>query len=642
MLAIPELTAAARAQLQGLIGTNTRGAQDLLDRFDRWGQDLIEAFAQLYPIETALPQLIEVMAAAHLHRDEELQQRDRERVLEQDWFQSEKTIGYVAYADLFAKNLKGINKRIPYLKDLGITYLHLLPILKPRPGANDGGYAVMDYRALREDLGSMKELRSTADKLHDSGISLTLDLVLNHVAQEHEWAEKARSGDATYREYFYVYPDRTIPDEYEKTLLEVFPDFAPGNFTWDDKLQGWVWTTFNSYQWDVNWSNPAVFCEYADIIANLANHGVDCIRLDAIAFMWKRMGTICQGEPEVHVITQALRAFARILCPSMIFKAEAIVGPAQVGAYFGEGKHAGKVSDLAYHNSLMVQIWSAIAAKDTSLMVHTMSRFSGLPNTTAWGVYLRCHDDIGWAIDDTDAHEVGLNGHDHRLFLAEYFEGNFFGSLATGQPFMPDPVSGERRTSGTGASLAGIEKAIKLKDEKLLNQAIDRYLCAYTMVFGFAGIPLLYMGDEIGLLNDHSYLKDETKKEDNRWIHRPKMNWRVADAAAAGELDDKPAGRIYNRIKHVIDVRKSLPSLHASVATTVRAGSGKGVVIFDRKHPAGDLIEVYNLSESSRWLGSQELSGMTGKVTDHLTGHTFEIGNGVPLAPYEVRWFSQA
>ena len=275
-------------------------------------------------------------------------------------------------------------------------------------------------------------------------------------------------------------------------------------------------------------------------------------------------------------------------------------------------------------------------------MVHTMSRFSGLPNTTAWGVYLRCHDDIGWAIDDTDAHEVGLNGHDHRLFLAEYFEGNFFGSLATGQPFMPDPVSGERRTSGTGASLAGIEKAIKLKDEKLLNQAIDRYLCAYTMVFGFAGIPLLYMGDEIGLLNDHSYLKDETKKEDNRWIHRPKMNWRVADAAATGELDDKPAGRIYNRIKHVIDVRKSLPSLHASVATTVRAGSGKGVVIFDRKHPAGDLIEVYNLSESSRWLGSQELGGMTGKVTDHLTGHTFEIGNGVPLAPYEVRWFSQA
>ena len=637
----PDLVDAARMQLQGLVGTSTRGAQDLLDRFDRWGGDLVEALAEIYPIETALPQLIEVMAAAHLQRDESLQQRDRERVLEQDWFQSPETIGYVAYADLFAKNLKGITKRIPYLENLGVTYLHLLPILKPRPGANDGGYAVMDYRSLRDDLGSMKELRSTANKLHDSGISLTLDLVLNHVALEHEWAEKARAGDPVYRDYFYVYPDRTIPDQFEKNLLEVFPDFAPGNFTWDEDLKGWVWTTFNSYQWDVNWSNPAVFCEYADIIANLANHGVDCIRLDAIAFMWKRMGTICQGEPEVHVITQALRAFTKIFSPAMIFKAEAIVGPAQVGAYFGEGKHAGKVSDLAYHNSLMVQIWSAIAAKDATLMVHTMSRFAGLPSTTAWGIYLRCHDDIGWAIDDTDAHEVGLNGHDHRMFLAEYFEGSFYGSLATGEAFMPDPVSGERRTSGTGASLAGIEKALKLKDEKQLVLAIERYLCAYTMVFGFGGIPLLYMGDEIGLLNDHSYLKDETKVEDNRWLHRPKMNWKVADAAAAGELDDKAAGMIYNRLKHVIEVRKSLPSLHASVATKVRKGTGQGVVIFDRVHPAGDIVQVYNLSDSPRWLTATELGSLTGNVTDHLTGHSFSIGAGVPLAPYEMRWFTQ-
>jgi amylosucrase len=207
---------------------------------------------------------------------------------------------------------------------------------------------------------------------------------------------------------------------------------------------------------------------------------------------------------------------------------------------------------------------------------------------------------------------------------------------------MPDPVSGERRTSGTGASLAGIEKAIKLKDEKLLNLAIERYLCAYTMVFGFGGIPLLYMGDEIGLLNDHSYLKDETKAEDNRWLHRPKMNWKVADAAAAGELDDKPAGRIYHRMKHVIEVRKSLPSLHARVATVVRKGTGQGVVLFDREHPAGHLVQVYNLSESTRWLSASELGGLSGNLTDHLTGHTFDIGEGMPLAPYEMRWFTQA
>jgi len=632
---------AARQQLVDALGTPTRGSQDLLDRFDRWAPDLFDALNDVYPINVALPRLIDVMAKAHLARSEALQQRDRERILQPDWFQSESTIGYVCYTDLFAKNLKGLTKRIPYLKDLGISYLHLMPILKPRPGANDGGYAVMDYRSLREDLGSMSELAATAAKLHESGISLTLDLVLNHVAQEHEWAEKAKAGDATYRDYFYVYNERTVPDEYEQTLPEVFPDFAPGNFTWDDQLGAWVWTTFNSYQWDVNWANPAVFCEFADIIANLANHGVDCLRLDAIAFIWKRLGTTCQNEPEVHAITQALRTFARILAPSLIFKAEAIVGPAQVGAYLGEGKHAGKVSDLAYHNSLMVQIWSAIAAKDATLMAYTMSQFKALPSNTAWGMYLRCHDDIGWAIDDSFAAAVGLNGHDHRMFLADYFTGKFYGSPATGVDFMIDPQSGERRTSGTAASLAGIEKALKLKDNAMLNLAIDRYMCAYAMVFGFGGIPLLYMGDEIGLINDSSYLKDETKAEDNRWIHRPKMNWKTADAAAGGELDTAVAGRIRARIKHLVDTRKSLPALHAGVATQVRKTGGAGVVIFDRKHPAGNLVQVYNLADSGRWISASDI-GLHGVVTDHLTGHTFDLGAGIPLAPYEARWISQA
>jgi amylosucrase len=632
---------AAREQLVALLGMPTRGSQDLLDRFDRWAPDLLDALAELYPVEVALPALIEVMARAHSTRSEALQQRDRERVLQPDWFQHEKTIGYVCYTDLFAKNLKGLTKRIAYLTDLGISYLHLMPILKPRPGANDGGYAVMDYRSLREDLGSMSELATTATKLHESGISLTLDLVLNHVAEEHEWAVQAQAGDATYRDYFYAYSDRAIPDEFERTLPEVFPDFAPGNFTWNDKLGAWVWTTFNAYQWDVNWSNPAVFCEFADIIANLANHGVDCLRLDAIAFIWKRLGTTCQNEPEVHAITQALRTFARILAPALIFKAEAIVGPAQVGAYLGEGKHAGKVSDLAYHNSLMVQIWSAIAAKDATLMAYTMSQFKALPSNTAWGMYLRCHDDIGWAIDDSYAAAVGLNGHDHRMFLADYFTGKFFGSPATGVDFMLDAQSGERRTSGTAASLAGIEKAVKLGDDAMLNLAIDRYMCAYAMVFGFGGIPLLYMGDEIGLVNDVSYLTDATKAEDSRWIHRPTMNWKTADAAAAGQLDSTVAGRIRARMQHLINARKSLPSLHAGVATHVRKTGGSGVVIFDRKHPAGNLVQVYNVADSGRWISSNDI-GFHGTVTDHLTGHTFDVGAGIPLAPYEARWLSQA
>lgn len=644
-MGVLKATVDARRQLASSLDLSSRSALDLLDRFDRYAPDMVDALAEIYDLKKALPQLISILAAQHKARTEDLHQRDRERVLEPDWFQKPSTIGYVCYTDLFAKNLKGLNKRIPYLEGLGVSYLHLMPILKPRPGANDGGYAVMDYRDLRSDLGTMAELRATADKLHASGISLTLDLVLNHVAMEHEWAEKAKAGDAKYRDYFYVYPDRDIPDQYEQTLPEVFPDMAPGNFTWDDQLAGWVWTTFNSYQWDVNWSNPAVFCEFADIIANLANHGVDCLRLDAIAFIWKRMGTQSQGEPEVHAITQAMRAFARIFAPALLFKAEAIVGPAQVGAYFGEGKRAGKVSDLAYHNSLMVQIWAAIAAKDATLLERSLSRFTALPNTTAWGVYLRCHDDIGWAIDDSDAHSVGLNGHDHRMFLADYFNGSFPMSDARGVDFQIDPASGEKRTSGTSAALAGIQWALAAKDRVHLDIAIDRYLCAYAMVFGFGGIPLLYMGDEIGLLNDETYTKDPAKADDTRWANRPPMKWTAAERALTAPASETNLAtyaehRIRQGIETLMSARRSLPSLHASVATQVWAGHGKGVVVFNRRHAAGQLVQVYNLSDRPRHIETVELGGLRGQVTDHLTGESFDLGGGMPLAPYEARWLT--
>lgn len=638
MVAAQSLLGKSRKQLLEALSTTDRGDLDLLDRFDRYGQDLIDGLADAYDAETTMKQLIKVLVSNHRKRDEVLRQRDRQRVLSPDWFQRSDTIGYVCYTDLFAKNLSGLSKKIGYLQDLGVSYLHLMPILEPRPGPNDGGYAVMNYRALRKDLGTMKQLRSTADKLHEAGISLTLDLVLNHVALEHEWAEKARKGDTKYRDYFYVYPDRTIPDQFEQTLSEVFPDFAPGNFTWNAELAGWVWTTFNDYQWDVNWSNPEVFCEFADIIANLANHGVDCLRLDAIAFIWKRLGTNSQCQPEVHSITQALRSFAHILAPSMIFKAEAIVGPADVGAFLGEGKHAGKVSDLAYHNSLMVQIWSAIASRDTGLLEIALSRFKALPSNTAWGTYLRCHDDIGWAIDDSDAHRAGLNGHQHRMFLADYFTGKHPISDAVGVDFQIEQSTGERRTSGTAASLAGIEKALAGGDAQKLSTAIDRLMVGYAMVFGFGGIPLLYMGDELALLNDESYLSDDSKAADNRWIHRPEMPWSLAESAARGENPTSVATRVRARMNELISARRALGSLHASTPTIVRAGAGQGIAIFERSHPVGTLVQVYNLSDTDRWVATSELAGLSGRVWDQLQSHEVFLNDGINLRPYEARW----
>ena len=608
---------------------------EVLTRYDRWADDLWDGLSAVYDASAVLPEVIDVIAAVHEGRSPALRQRDRERILRPDWFQSADAVGYVAYTDLFAGDLQGIRSHIGYLSDLGITYLHLMPLLTPRPGENDGGYAVMDYRSVRPDLGTMADLSQLATDLHAAGISLTLDLVLNHVAREHEWAAKARGGDPHYRDYFYIYPDRTVPDALEKDLPEVFPAFAPGNFTWDDEVQGWVWTTFNEWQWDLNWSNPDVLVEFADIIGFLANRGADCIRLDAIAFTWKRAGTNCQNQPEVHALTQALRSAAHIMSPALVFKAEAIVGPQDVVAYLGQGEHAGKVSDLAYHNSLMVQIWSALAARDGRLLATALSRFRPIPVTSAWATYLRCHDDIGWAIDDADAAAVGWDGFGHRSFLADFYAGDFDGSFARGMHFQSNPETGDRRTSGSAASLAGVESALVAGSAATLDTALDRLTCAYAMVFGFGGLPLLYMGDELGLLNDHSYEDDPAKADDNRWLHRPAMDWTRA------RHDSGVAERVFASIRRLITARKALPALHASVATEAFVTDDPAVLVFRRRHPAGALIEVYNLSESTRVLWPGSVTPLEpGPLVEHISGETIDLSTPVMLPPYAAWWLT--
>ncbi|WP_237770168.1 alpha-amylase family glycosyl hydrolase [Ornithinimicrobium sp. CNJ-824] len=419
-------------------------------RVSRWWADLVDGLSP-YPDPPAVAaRVLELAAAAYLEREDDLHLLDERRSLEPDWFQRPGVVGYAVYAERFAPEgtLAGVARHADHLRQLGVTYLHLMPLLQPRPAPNDGGYAVADYRRVREDLGTMADLRALTRSLRGQGISLCLDLVLNHVAREHEWAQAARAGDERYRRYFHVFPDRTVPDAYEATLPEVFPDFAPGSFTLDEELDGWVWTTFNSYQWDLAWENPDVFCEIADVILFLANQGVEVLRLDAIAFIWKRMGTACQNEPEVHQLTQALRAVSRIAAPSLVFLAEAIVGPNELVHYLGQGRHHGKVSDLAYHNSLMVQIWSMLASRDSRLAERALSRFPQVPSTSAWITYLRCHDDIGWAIDDDDARSVMVDGWAHRKFLSDYYSGEFEGSTAEGLVFQHNPAT------ATGASPA--------------------------------------------------------------------------------------------------------------------------------------------------------------------------------------------
>ncbi|HVK43371.1 MAG TPA: amylosucrase [Micropruina sp.] len=611
-------------------------------RLARYGPELLSGLEGAYGDRAAelYDRLIVAMRAAFDARPADLQVLDEARLLTPDWLQKPDQIGYVCYADRFAGSLPGVAQHIGHLESLGVTYLHLMPLLKPREGDSDGGYAVADYREVDPKLGTMGDLVALAGTLRAHSMSLVVDLVLNHVAREHEWAAKARAGEQKYRDYFHIFPDRTMPDAYERTLPDVFPDFAPGNFTWDDEVGGWVWTTFNEWQWDLDWANGEVLVEYADIVLFLANLGVEVLRLDAIAFTWKLLGTDSQNEPPVHDLTQALRAVLRVVAPGCALKAEAIVGPQDLIAYLGQGQHFGKVSDLAYHNSVMVQLWGALASRHTRLFEVALSTFPAKPSSATWATYVRCHDDIGWAIGDDDARGALLEGHSHRVFLAEFYAGLYPGSFAKGLVFQHNPINNDRRISGSLASLAGVEASLAAGDDGQLADAIARVILLHTFILGFGGVPLIYMGDEIGMLNDHSYLDDPDHAGDNRWVHRPKMDWELVSDATNDPAS--PAGRILSGLKHVTGVRKSLAQLHASVESRVLPSPDSRVLVLTRDHPAGTLIEVYNFSEDVVDLPAYVLRDRLGTAAvEQISGYDYSLEpDTLRVRPYQSLWLT--
>ena len=637
-----EVPALVLSAMHEALADSDAATRELADaRLRRWWPDVRDGLAAVYPthdVDEIGARMVAIAARAVAQRPAELRRLDLERTLRPDWFQSSTMLGYACYAERLAGDLVGVREAIGYLRELGVTYLHLMPLMRPRPGDSDGGYAIADYRTVRPDLGSVDDLRALADELRANGISLVLDLVLNHVAREHEWAAAARAGDPHYRDYFRLFADRTLPDAYDQTVPEVFPDFAPGNFTWDDDLSAWVWTTFNSFQWDTNWENPDVFAEYLDIVLFMANLGVEVVRLDAIAFIWKRLGTTCQNQPEVHWITQALRALARIACPAVVFKAEAIVGPNDLVHYLGQGRHHGKVSDLAYHNSLMVQTWSMLASADARLAAHALQAVLPVPSTTAWITYVRCHDDIGWAIDDADAAAVGLNGFWHRTFLSDYYSGQFPGSTARGLVFQENLDTRDRRISGAAASLTGLDAAREGGDDRALEHGIARTLLAHALAMGWGGVPVIWSGDELAMPNDPDWAEEPGHESDNRWAHRPRLDWHLA------QRRHDPAsveGRVFQGVAHLGRVRAGLAHLHASVPARVLDLSDPGVLPVLREHPLGSMLGLYNVTAQYRPFPGYRLSGLgINRAVDMISETAVAVsGDGnVWLPPYAFRW----
>ena len=609
-------------------------------RLARSAPDLWPMLDALYGHRADYPafrdKLLNILRKGWAARPADLRRLDLVRDLEPDWFQRSDRAGYVFYIDRFAGTLKDVLEKLPYLEDLGITYVHLMPCLKPRPGDSDGGYSVMDYRRTNPAFGSMDDLAALAAAFRARGISLCVDLVLNHTAKEHAWAKKAAKGDPAFQHYYLMFPDATAPRAHEQTLVEVFPDNAPGNFTHYPAIDKWVWTTFNEHQWDLNWANPAVFLEIAEIMLFLANKGVEVLRLDAVAFMWKRMGTRCQSEPEVHMLLQALRAVCRIACPAVIHLEEAIVSPAEMLPYLGRGRHDGREGNLAYHNSLMVQFWGALATRDTRLMTHVMgTHFPPALTNATYATYIRCHDDIGWAITDADAAASGLSGPAHRSFLSDFYEGSFPGSFARGAPFQVNEATGDRRTSGSLASLAGLEAARTPEEAEL---AVQRILMGHALIAAWGGIPLIYMGDELAQLNDHGYLDTPAHAHDSRWLHRPLMDWQ---AAAQRHSTDTPAARVFRGLRHILARRRATTALHGAAPTMVVDTANPALFAVARRPPFGPVLCIYNFTETWAHIPAETVTREGVGLHDALSEAPVIPHHGnIALPPYARVWLT--
>ncbi len=426
-----------------------------------------------YHLESILASATEMW----LDRPAELKALDAMREADPHWYQSNRMMGAMCYVDLFGGELQGLRQRIPYLSELGITYLHLMPVFKVPAGDNDGGYAVSSYREVEPRLGTMEDLAELATELRHHGISLTLDFVFNHTSDEHEWARQALAGDKEYQAYYRMFPDREMPDAYERTMPEVFTEDHPGAFTYRTRIKKWVWTTFHTYQWDLNYENPVVLNRMMEEMLYLANQGVEILRLDAVAFIWKRLGTNSQNLPEAHWIIQAFNAIASIAAPAIVFKSEAIVHPDEVNKYISMEECA-----LSYNPQLMALLWDALATRDARVLHHAMRHRYAIPEGCGWVNYVRSHDDIGWTFANDDVHAIGFNPDEHRRFLTRFYVGTYEGSFARGAPFQEDPRTGDARVSGMCASLTGIEKALAEEDDEELGLAIRRTLLIHGVI----------------------------------------------------------------------------------------------------------------------------------------------------------------
>ena len=534
---------------------------------------------------------------------------DAKRLDDPDWFRSNKLMGMMLYVSAFAGNLRGVRKKLPYFEECGVNYLHLMPLLESPRDRSDGGYAVADFRRIQPELGTMDDLESLADDCREKGISLCLDFVMNHTSEEHAWARAARAGDEIARGRYFFYDNWDVPNRYEQTVPQVFPTTAPGNFTWLEDCQQVVMTTFYPYQWDLNYANPMVFNDMTENMLYLANRGIHVIRLDAVPYIWKELGTSCRNLPQVHTLVRLMRLACEIVCPSVLLLGEVVMEPVRVVPYFGSPEHP--ECHMLYNVTTMATTWHTLATRDVRLLRHQIDQLSGLPTDCLFQNYLRCHDDIGWGLDYPWLRQFGMEEVAHKKYLNEWFTGKWPGSPARGELYNDDPRLGDARLCGTTASLCGLESA-KTPEEMELALACDIMLHAWMLTQ--SGIPVLYSGDEIGQLNDNDYHLDQEKCADSRYLHRGDFDWEKE------KLRGEPAtcqGRLFTALRKLETIRASERVFRADAKMSTFDTGSNCVLGVCRELDGERFLGLYNFSENliSVFLGNTLKKDLVTKQT---------------------------
>ena len=599
-------------------------------RFDERYDELKWLYCELYDNNMeAFDWLCDSLYGYYQERNADLKKLDRSRVKNPDWYKQNDLLGMMMYTNAFAGTLKGVKEKLPYVKSCGVSYLHFMPLLESPKGRDDGGYAVADFRKVKPELGTMEDLEDLTAECHRQGISCCLDFVMNHTSEDHEWARAARNGDPVARSRYFFYDDWFVPNIYEETVPEVFPTTAPGNFTWINDCNQVVMTTFYPYQWDLNYANPMVFNDMVGNMLYMANRGIDVIRLDAVPYIWKQIGTNCRNLPQVHTLVRMMRIISEIVCPGVLLLGEVVMEPSKVVPYFGTVDKP--ECHMLYNVTTMASTWNTIATKDVGLLKRQMDQVCALPKDYVFLNYLRCHDDIGWGLDYDWLAQFGIDEVAHKKFLNDYFTGKGYNSDSRGELYNDDPRLGDARLCGTTASLSGLEAGQYEANADKIDQAIACDLMLHGYLLAQSGIPVLYSGDEIGQTNDYTYKNDPDKWADSRYLHRGNFPWDKV------EKKDPVAMKIFDALRHMEDIRAShdVFSCNANVYTIeTGCASVLGIV---REYAGHELRAFFNFSNMDQliWTMPEEQADI---YTDLISGKTLrELGAVMPR--YGCWWF---